>query len=379
MGDLQTNINRRANLFFVYTALVVAGFSLISCGTLFPGAEARDDERQYRKAEELQALMPHQVVADLETDAVAIAEVDDDAADDPAVWINPKDPKESIIFGSNKVGGIHAFDLQGKQLQFAPCGLINNVDVRQEVSWNNKTVDILAGSNRSNNTIDIFLINEQGSIKPKPDYQIGLGAFVPYGFCLYKTEDQKLFAFVNNKDGQVLQIRLNVDAMDNLQSSVERRLKLRTQLEGMVADDLNHILYVGEEEAGIHIFSAKPDGSDRGNLLQGSTKSNKNIRYDIEGLALLPPHYLIASSQGNFSYAIFDLEKQSYITSFSISKDKVDGVQETDGLEVCPVSLGETFPKGILVVQDGFNFDGETKQNQNFKIIDLEKIISLLR
>ncbi len=381
MNHLHININGWANhhLSFVYTALVIAGFSLISCATLFPGAEARDDERQYRKAVESQSLIPNQIVADLETQAVSVAQIEDDAADDPAVWVNPKDSELSVIFGSNKVGGIHAYNLQGQQLQFVPCGFVNNIDVRQEVSWYGKTVDILAGSNRSDNTIDIFLIDEQGRIASKPDYQIGLGAFVPYGFCLYKDGNDRLFAYVNNKDGQVLQMSLDVDKDNNLQSSIVRRLKLRTQLEGMVADDLNHMLYVGEEEAGIHVFSASPEGSDRGTLLPGSTKSNKNIRYDIEGLALLPPHYLVASSQGNFSYAIFDLEKQAYFTSFSIQKDKVDGVQETDGLEVCPVKLGEAYPKGILVVQDGFNVDGEIKQNQNFKIIDLTKVISLLQ
>lgn len=62
---------------------------------------------------------------------------------------------------------------------------------------------------------------------------------------------------------------------------------------------------------------------------------------------------------------------------------KIDGeinlVEETDGLEISNVSL-PGFPKGILVVQDGFNYDGKKKKSQNYKIIswdEVEKLISV--
>ena len=55
---------------------------------------------------------------------------------------------------------------------------------------------------------------------------------------------------------------------------------------------------------------AEPDGSDRRTLLDKSGESNPNIAYDVEGLALYKINgsggYLLASSQGNFSYAVFE-------------------------------------------------------------------------
>ena len=39
--------------------------------------------------------------------------------DDPAIWVNPKNPAESIIFGTDKEtnGAIYAFDLDGKIIE----------------------------------------------------------------------------------------------------------------------------------------------------------------------------------------------------------------------------------------------------------------------
>ena len=50
--------------------------------------------------------------------------------------------------------------------------------------------------------------------------------------------------------------------------------------------------------------------------------------------------------------------------------DTIDGAEDTDGIAVTHQTLAN-HPKGILVVQDGFNFDSEQiATNQNFKMID---------
>ena len=61
------------------------------------------------------------------------AAVSDDA-DDPAVWINAKDPSRSLIVGTNKVaapgGAFYAFGLDGQVRQrIGPLDRPNNVDV----------------------------------------------------------------------------------------------------------------------------------------------------------------------------------------------------------------------------------------------------------
>src|SRR5690349_1849047 len=44
----------------------------------------------------------------LETVPVANPE---DAADDPAIWVNPKDPAKSAVIGTDKKGGLYVYDL----------------------------------------------------------------------------------------------------------------------------------------------------------------------------------------------------------------------------------------------------------------------------
>ena len=50
------------------------------------------------------------VMAKAETAPVASG---DDAADDPAIWVNPDDPLKSLIVGTDKKNGLVVYDLSG--------------------------------------------------------------------------------------------------------------------------------------------------------------------------------------------------------------------------------------------------------------------------
>ena len=74
---------------------------------------------------------------------------------------------------------------------------------------------------------------------------------------------------------------------------------------------------------------------------------------DLEGLTLYYAEngtgYLIVSSQGNSTLHVFAREGNNrYIGGF-----QVQGVEETDGLDVINVPLGRQFPSGLLVVHNG--------------------------
>lgn len=362
----------------LYAFVFLCSILVSGCKTL-QNTEAIDDVNVYNAAVQRQTQIKNTVTAQAETKAVLADKEDDDAADDPAIWVHPTQPEKSVIYGSNKKYGIHTYGLSGKELQFIKYAKINNVDVRQGVIMGGKTYDILAGSNRSDKSVDIFIIDDDGKIANQPDYVIDLVDMNPYGFCLYKDKNDKAYAFVNDKKGNVLQFSIDLDANKNFIAKNERQFKLHSQVEGMVADDANEILYVGEEMVGIHVFSADPKGSKRSIFMQGSTDKNPNIEFDIEGLALLPPHYLVASSQGNFTYAIFDTRTKDYIISFKVVSKTFDGIEETDGLDIYYGNLGKDYPQGIFVAQDGFNYDGEVKKTQNFKIVDLREITKFLK
>jgi 3-phytase len=368
--------------FKIVLFLFFVGLFTHSCGKQFfiRNKEARDDAKAYEMAVNAQSKISHALTAVAETKPVAQVEPDDDAADDPAFWYNENDPSKTLVFGSNKKAGIHSYNLQGEEIQFVPCGKINNVDVRKGIRSKNDVIDVVAGSNRTDNSISLFVIGENGRIHGDQEFKIALGIFEPYGFCLAKTPNNELHAFVNNKEGDIYQIGIQIEG-NNLTSGIIRRLKVDTQPEGMIVDDEAQVLYVGEEQKGIHYVSSKASASTRMKTLKQSTADNPAIHFDIEGLSLFEKSgkkYLLASIQGSFSYAIFDLEKNKYLTSFVIKSDVFDGVEETDGLDILQKNLGGPFEEGILAVQDGFNQEGEGMVAQNFKYVALGELLALV-
>jgi len=305
-----------------------------------------------------------------------------DAADDPAIWVNFSSPDSSRIIGTDKQGGLAVYDLSGKELFYYNSGKINNVDLRYGFPLGSDTTDILAVSNRTDQSVDIYRIQPDGSLQIIHKHQLRsqLREEV-YGLCMYQSKNtRKFYVFVNAKDGAVEQWVLFADA-NKIDGKIVRRLKLGSQVEGIVADDETGMLYIGEEDKGIWKFDAEPTGSAQGELLAMSRqKNNQNLKFDIEGLAIYKqPNnegYLIASSQGNDSYAVFNrTSPHEYMGSFKVVKGvKIDGTEETDGLDAVSFPVGSRYPHGLIVIQDGHNKDNGADVPQNFKIINWDSV-----
>lgn len=350
----------------------------IPCVALFINSCDRPGEGSRKAGEHIQNL----VTASVETEATPRGK-NDDSADDPAIWIHKTQPEKSFIIGTDKKGGLATYDLTGKQLNYYATGDMNNCDLRYSFPLNGDTIDILAASNRTLQSVSLFRIGKNGTLDSIHS-RIIKSAMTDevYGLCMHQSKKTGLFyVFVNGKSGEVEQYEL-LAADNKIDAKLVRSLKLSTQTEGMVADDETGTVYIGEEVAGIWKFEAEPDGSIQGKLIPKSSVENLNIKYDIEGLAIYPTDsvngYLVASSQGNFSYAIFERQDENkYLGSFRITNGAYDGVEETDGLDITTGAL-PGFPEGMLVVQDGFNYDGKKKQSQNFKYISWAEIMKVL-
>lgn len=324
------------------------------------------------------------LVADLETEPVDAFSMQD-AADDPAIWVDSSNVSQSTIIGTNKLRGLEVYDLQGKRLHSYKFGRLNNIDLRYGFPLNDSIrIDIVAGSERNFNQIMVFAINPQDRSLYEVSEGISTSIQEVYGFCLYYSiSSDAYYAFINGKSGRIDQWKLIVLENGKVGGELVRTLDVRTQPEGMVADDKTGKLYVGEEGEGIWVFNAEPYADTKGKLIKNSGEENPNIRYDIEGLAIYDngeKRYLLASSQGNNTYAIFNLnEDNTYLGSFAIATEKFDGVEETDGIEVSAANFGGEFSNGIFIAQDGFNLDPKGKVvAQNFKILSWKKIEALI-
>ncbi|MEL6738637.1 MAG: phytase, partial [Pseudomonadota bacterium] len=105
-------------------------------------------------------------------------------------------------------------------------------------------------------------------------------------------------------------------------------------------------------------FDAEP-GADTTGTLIARTGEEGPLNADVEGLAIYEGEsadqgYLIASSQGDNTYAVFDrAAPHAFLGRFQVQFEG-EIIGDTDGIEVTSRALGERFPKGMLVVQDGF-------------------------
>ncbi len=321
------------------------------------------------------------VEADVETDAVE-ASSGSDAADDPAFWLHPDNPSLSIIYGSNKKGGIAAYNLEGEEIAYAEAGRINNVDVAYNLKLKDRVIDVCGGTNRTNNTLDIFEINpETGELMFVLQNQVVSKVNEVYGFCFYHSpHSNKNYAFLCGKDGVIEQYEI-IEGNDRLDLSLVNSFDIGTQPEGLAADHKHGRLYIGEENKCIWVVNAEPDDNNPFKLELSSESDNENIDYDIEGLTIYYTSgdhgFLIASSQGNSTFAVYDRFYNKYIGSFEIIDGSIDGNTGTDGIDVINMNLGAEFPTGIFIAQDDRNIDNGKTEPQNFKFVSWEKISNL--
>ncbi|WP_258910010.1 phytase [Pseudomonas putida] len=307
-----------------------------------------------------------QIKAQVQTDGVPSL---GDAADDPAIWVNARQPELSRVLGTDKKGGLLAYDLHGKQLQDLRVGRLNNVDVRNGFQLGEREVDLAVASNRDRNSLHLFAI-DPASGQLTDIGQVPTELKEIYGLCLFKDADAAIYAIANDKDGRFVQYRLD-GSSGQVGGTLVRSFSTATQSEGCVADDRNQRLFIGEEDVAVWALDARGDGPTRLDKVIGV---GGLVKDDIEGLALYHGKggdYLVISSQGNDSYVVVDAKPPYRLRgSFQVSLDAqrgIDGASETDGLDVTSANLGGPWAKGLLVVQDGRKRMPEG--NQNYKYV----------
>lgn len=189
--------------------------------------------------------------------------------------------------------------------------------------------------------------------------------------------------------------------------------------EGMVADAANNALYLGQEDVGLwRIALNNPTDKNQWSLfgrvndygtpytrqwdaheeeyictLDSNATTNHGHNYlhaDVEGLTLYDSGngkgYLLVSSQGDNTVAVFDRVSNTWLGSFTVADGEVDAVNETDGMMVLNNRFPGTFEEGVLIMQDGQNrpvvrdASGEPRTGSNFKYVswgDIARALNL--
>jgi 3-phytase len=298
-----------------------------------------------------------------------------DAADDPAIFAHPTDPAKSAIIATDKKGGMLVYDLSGKLLQYLPDGKMNNVDLRAGFKLGGKSVTLVTASDRTHKAIALYTIDPDTRLLTSvADGVQATGLSDPYGLCMYKSRKGATYVFISDPDGLVRQWKLVATPAGKVRAEMVRDVKFDTQTEGCVADDETGALYVAEEDTALWKLGAEPSSKTEPKPVV-RVVDNPALKDDLEGVGLYAQAggkgYLVVSSQGNNSYALFRREgDNAYVGSFAVIADGamgIDGISETDGLDVTSASLGAGLEGGAFVAQDGRNVS--PPENQNFKLV----------
>ena len=316
------------------------------------------------------------IYASYETPPVITAE---DAADDPAIVINFDNPADSLIFGTDKKSGVYLYDLKGNELSYEALGNINNIDVRQT-----NDLVLVTATNRSIQAIEYWVFNQDDFFNHDSYTDIfslainsstTLSAINIYGICMGLINATPV-AFVTEDMGPSVELW----TLDN--AALVGTFDNGGESEGCVFDDENQVLFISEEETNgvLKAYDLSQDLPFESPFIVDSRKGN--IGGDPEGVALYKTSategYVVLSSQGDNKYNLYDRNAPyAFITSFQISdKDSgIDGTSDTDGISVSSFNFGDEFSMGLMVAQDGYNYDGDELKNQNFKIISFKEVL----
>ena len=306
-----------------------------------------------------------------------------DAADDPEIWADPRDPSRGVIFGTDKQAGLYVYGLDGKDRQFLPEGPLNNVDLRDGFTVGGKRQVLVGASDRGRSAIAFFLLDPD-SLNVAPWGVTPVKVSEPYGFCMGRRGEETVAVMVG-KDGDIAQFTVTEkDGKPSL--ALTRTFAVGSQSEGCVIDDATGTLFIAEEAKGIWRYSLDPASGSARTLLAAAPSDM--LKPDVEGLTLLREGgktFLLASSQGDSAFAVWRVDgaEAAYAGRFSVMPGAgADAVTGTDGLAALGGPVG-AFPEGLVVVQDDSDTDGETttgaRARQNFKLVDWRAVKAALK
>ena len=286
--------------------------------------------------------------------------------DDPAIWINSKNLKNSLIVGTDKDidGGLYVFNLEGHILAdktVKPLKRPNNVDVEYGLNLAGKAVDIAVVTERLSHKLRIFRMPDMSPVD-NGGIEVFKGETGPnerdlMGISLYKRTDGAVFAIVGRKTGPsgtyLWQYLLYDDGSGNVKATLVRKFGKfsgKNEIEAIAVDDLLGYVYYSDEGVGVRKYYADPS---KGNE-ELALFATEGFTEDHEGISIYnktpTTGYIIVSDQGADKFQIFPREGTADNPNrHPLLKVVKLAAHESDGSEVTPLSLNDLFPEGLFV------------------------------
>ncbi|MGO4288276.1 phytase [Chitinophaga sp. RAB17] len=282
-------------------------------------------------------------------------------SDDPAIWVNPANPAQSLVIGTDKSadGALYVFDLQGKIRQVVH-GLQrpNNVDIAYGLLLNGKRVDYAVTTERITHKLRFFSLPDM-----QPIDDGGIPVFEGetekqyrdlMGIAVYTNKSGQQYAIVGRKtgpqDGTYLwQYLLSDNGAGKVKATLVRKFghySGKKEIESIAVDNEAGYIYYSDEQYGVRQYYAAPEKGNEELSLFGTT----GFTEDHEGISIYKTSskkgYLLVSDQGANKFHIFSREG----TKHTLLKVVKVSASHSDGSDVVSIPLNDTFRHGLFVV-----------------------------
>ncbi|MCC6416028.1 MAG: phytase [Opitutaceae bacterium] len=287
--------------------------------------------------------------------------------DDPAIWINPADPAQSLVIGTDKDadGALVVFGLDGRiRHDLSVRGLVrpNNVDIVRGVLLGGVKTDIAVVTERLAHRLRAYRLPDMAPVDGG-----GISVFAgerardAMGIALYtRATDGAVFAIVSRSDdgaprrGYLHQYRLVDDGTGVLRGVFVRAFGQwsgKKEIEALAVDSELGYVYCSDEGYGVRKYHADPAAEDAEDEL--AEFGTAGFARDHEGISIYSTGpgtgYILVSNQQADTFRIFPREGAAdnphdhpLIASVRVA------AMDSDGSEVTAAEL-PGFPGGLFV------------------------------
>ncbi|GAB3635888.1 phytase [Hymenobacter arcticus] len=286
--------------------------------------------------------------------------------DDPAIWVNARDPARSLVIGTDKDsdGGLYVFDLQGKEVPGKSVhGLKrpNNVDLAYGLQLGGQPTDFALVTERETGKLRAFRLPDMRPLDHgNLDVFVGApaGERMPMGVAIYtRPADGTMFAVVGRKTGPaagyLAQYQLADDGTGQLTMTLVRTFGTwsgRKEIESIAVDNELGFIYYSDEGVGVRKYYADPAKGNAELALFAKT----GFTEDHEGISIYKTGprtgYILVSDQAASTFRFFPRQGTAANPHAHPELRAVPvAAHFSDGSDVTNVPLNAQFPHGLFV------------------------------
>jgi len=277
------------------------------------------------------------------------------------------------ILAATERDGLELYDVMGARISAELGGDMIGVDVRYHIPFGGRDTTIVAAMDGEAGALRLYEAPPGGGLRDVGVGPIAIG-FEAESMCLYRSAlDGSLYVYVIGGAGEIEQQLIFDNGSGALDARLVRRLHVASEAAFCVADDASGDIYVAEQGVGVWRFDADPEAEIVPELIDAARLGR--IAEETGGVAIYDAgpgaNYLVVSNANADSFNVYDRDDDHrYVGSFNLVAGRgVDAVEEAGSLFATSVSVGDDFPRGVLLAADDENDGGV-----NFKIVDWRAI-----